>query len=399
MKVVIVNTVIGTGSVGRISCGIADEVKKRGGRALLCRGRGQEVPGYENYRVGCDADMYIHGILSRITDRQGLYSSAATKGLIRRIEEYDPDIIQLHNIHGYYLNYRLLFDYLKKSGRKTVWTLHDCYSFTGHCVHFEYRNCMKWESGECGHCPEIREYPASYLFDRSRENYGIKKEAYTGLKNLHLVTPSEYLKDKIERSFLAGYPVKVINTGIDLGVFKPGKESIREKYHIGDRILILGVANPWRERKGLYDFAKLYAKLDPDKYALALMGLKKKQAEGLPSGIIKPGRTDSIQEMAEWYRASDVYMNLTYEDTFPTTNIEALACGTPVVTYASGGSGEIIDKNTGVMTPKGDVDKALQAVDLFGRKKEEISRKCVEKAGAYNKDIKYNEYYELYKAL
>ncbi len=399
MKVVIVNTVIGTGSVGRIACGTADAVIKNGGEALLCRGRGAEVSGYDNYRVGCDADMYIHGILSRITDKQGLYSGHATCRLIDRIEEYDPDIIQLHNIHGYYLNYRILFDYLKRCNRKTVWTLHDCSSFTGHCVHFEYRNCMKWESGECGNCPEKKEYPASFVMDRSKENYALKREAYTGVKDLKIVTPSEYLKDKVKRSFLKEYPVQVINTGIDLKVFKMGAEDIRERYEIGDRVLILGVANPWRERKGLYDFGRLYEMLNPAEYAIALVGLKKPQMKEVPGGIIKIERTESIEEMAGWYRAADLYLNLTYEDTFPTTNIEAMACGTPVITYRSGGSAEMLNEDTGIVIEKCDLTAAKAAIEAYGRKREDISAACVAKAGEYSKDIKYNEYYELYKTI
>lgn len=402
MKVAIINTVIGTGSVGRIACGTADEIMENGGSALLCRGRGEEIPGYDNYRIGSDPDMAAHGVLTRITDRHGLYSRGATHKLIKRLEEYDPDVIQLHNIHGYYVNYPVLFDWLKTCKKPIVWTLHDCWAFTGHCAHFEYCGCDKWCSDiGCFDCPEKNEYPASFMRDASKSNFAVKKEHFTQVANLHLVTPSEWLKDALSRSFLSDYPVKVINTGIDLDIFKPLKDTnIREKYDIGDRTLILGVANPWRETKGMYDFAALSEMLEkerPGEYKIAMIGLKPSQTDSLPEDIIKIIHTDSVTELAGWYSAADYYVNLTYGDTFPTTNIEALACGTPVITYDAGGSGEIVTEETGAVVEKANLTAVIKAVDsLKGR---DVTDKCVERASHYAKRDKYREYHELYKAV
>ncbi|MCR5747810.1 MAG: glycosyltransferase [Lachnospiraceae bacterium] len=402
MKVAIINTVIGTGSVGRIACGTADELIRHGYEVLLCRGRGEEVPGYANYRIGSDMDMYMHGVLSRITDRHGLFSKRATIGLIKKLEEYDPDIIQLHNIHGYYVNYRILFEWLKKSNRSIVWTLHDCWSFTGHCVHYEYRNCEKWKSGDCGDCPESKEYPASFICDASASNYKKKKESFTGVPNLHLVTPSIWLKSQVGISMLSEYPAEVINTGIDLEIFKPLDSDIRERYGIGNRILILSVANPWRERKGMFDMAKLALRLDAEKYAVAMIGLKRGQMNMLPPNIIKIGHTDSVSELASWYSTADIYVNLTYEDTFPTTNLEALACGTPVVTYRAGGSPETIDdgiKQIGLVTDKNDIGAVISAVEYFGKKDTAVSEACVRHSQRYDKKDKFRAYYELYQKI
>ncbi len=399
MRAAIINTVIGTGSIGRIACGTADEILSHGGEVLLCRGRGDEVSGYDNYRIGSDADMYMHGVLSRITDRHGAYSTGATKRLIARLEEYKPDLIQLHNVHGYYVNYKLLFEWLKKSEIPVVWTLHDCWSFTGHCVHYEYRGCEKWKDGSCGSCPEKKVYPASLICDASKKNYSDKKSAFTGIRGMHLVTPSHWLESQVKESMLSEYPVRVINTGIDLGVFRPFGSDIREKYGIGDRVLLLGVANPWRDRKGMFDMAKLALRLDPEKYAIAMIGLKKSQMNLLPPAILKIGHTDSVEELVRWYSAADIYVNLTYEDTFPTTNLEALACGTPVITYRSGGSPETVDDATGVVTEKQDLKAVMAAIELLGKKQTGITGDCLARAGAYDRKDRFREYYELYQEI
>ncbi|MBQ9567530.1 MAG: glycosyltransferase [Lachnospiraceae bacterium] len=399
MRAAVINTVIGTGSIGRISCGTADEILSHGGEVLLCRGRGEEVSGYDNYRIGSDADMYLHGVLSRITDRHGTYSRKATERLIAKLEEYRPDLIQLHNIHGYYVNYKVLFTWLKQAGIPVVWTLHDCWSFTGHCVHYEYRGCDRWKDGSCGPCPEKKVYPASLICDASKKNYSDKKECFTGIDRLQLVTPSEWLAGQLKESMLAEYPVKVINTGIDLGVFRPVGTDLRERYGIGDRILLLGVANPWRDRKGMFDMAKLAMRLDPERYAIAMIGLKRSQMNMLPPNILKIGHTDSVEELVEWYSAADIYVNLTYEDTFPTTNLEAQACGTPVITYRAGGSPETLDDNTGVVTEKEDLKAVISAIELLGRKQPGISGDCRERASRYDRKDRFREYYELYQEI
>lgn len=405
MKAAIINTVIGTGSVGRIACGTADELLAHRDEVLLCRGRGEAVSGYDNYRIGSDLDMYAHGVLSRITDRHGLYSRGATRELIKRLEEYRPDIIQLHNVHGYYLNYPMLFGWLKGYGCPIVWTLHDCWTFTGHCVHYEYRDCAKWRGAGCVSCPESREYPASYICDNSSSNYRRKKECFTGVPGMHLVTPSVWLKSQVRMSMLSEYPVEVINTGIDLDTFRSTDSDIRERYHIGDRVLILGVANPWRERKGMFDMAKLAMRLDPEKYVIAMIGLKKRQMHLLPPHIIKTGHTDSVRELAEWYSTADIYVNLTYEDTLPTANIEALACGTPVVTYRAGGSPETVDAvgakepGIGLVTEKNDISAVISAIEYFGHKKAEVSEACRAQALRFDKKDKFREYYELYQKI
>lgn len=397
-RVLFLNTVAGKGSVGRIVTGLSTALKERGSESLICLGRWDSPAGHEVYRIGNERDVYIHGVLSRLTDRHGLYSSDATKKLIEKIREYDPDIIHIHNVHGYYVNYQLLFSFLKneyamKEGHRIIWTLHDCWTFTGHCVHFEYAGCMRWKEG-CHDCPEKKQYPASLLLDNSKDNYRLKKEAFNGIRNLTIVTPSEWLKDRVKESFLKEYPVITVPTGIDLNVFKEQKTGIRERYGIGEKTLLLGVANPWRERKGFDDFLKL-ADAAGDNTVIAMVGLNKSQVSRASAhrNIITVMKTDSIREMAEWYSAADIYVNLTYEDTFPTTNLEAMACGTPVITYRAGGSPEALTEESGIVTEVGDIEGVLKAVrELKERDSKETAKSCVEQASRYSLDQMFRRY-------
>ena len=396
-RVLFINSIVGTGSTGRIISGLCSVLKERGIDSKVCYGRGGAPDDLDTYRIGPDADVYLHGVLSRITDKHGLYSKKVTERLIREIEGYDPDLIHLHNLHGYYLNYELLMNYLKQTKKPVIWTLHDCWSFTGHCVHFEYAGCEKYKTG-CFECPELSQYPKSLLSDASKTNYALKKQVFTGFDKMKLVTPSLWLKEKVEGSFLNCYETGVINTGIDLDTFKPVESDLRKKYGIDERILILGVANPWRNRKGLDDFIRLAGKLS-DEYKIVMIGLKKKQLSLIPKNVIALEKTDSVQEMAMWYSLADIHLNLTREDTFPTTNIESLACGTPVITYRAGGSPESLDESCGRVIDKDDLEGVLKAVKQLGRKTEEIKAAALKRSRLFDAKDRFNEYYEKYYAL
>lgn len=350
MKIFQINTVCGTGSTGRIVVDIARVLKKAGDASCIAYGRGAASMDVDSYKIDSSLEVYTHAFLSRLTDRQGLYSSSATRRLIQKIKEYDPDIIHLHNIHGYYLNYKILFRFLAVYNKPVVWTLHDCWAFTGHCAYFDFIGCEKWKTG-CHHCPQLRSYPTSYLLDHSKENYQLKKELITQVKNLHIVTPSQWLADLVKQSFLSDYDVTVIHNGIDVSVFKPTESDFRANYGLQDKKVILGVASPWTARKGLQDFIQLADMLD-ESMRIVLVGLNKNQRKALPKSIIGIERTNNAKELAAIYTAADVFFNPTYEDNYPTTNLEALACGTPVVTYRTGGSPESVDVGCGVIIEK-----------------------------------------------
>lgn len=352
MKVLQINSVCGIKSTGRICTDLADILVQNGHDCRIAYGRETVPEKYQHYalRIGTQRDVMYHALSARFFDNAGFGSRCATQKLICDIRAYDPDVIHLHNIHGYYINIQILFNYLKSCGKKIIWTLHDCWSFTGHCAHFDYAGCDKWKTG-CNRCPQKREYPKSDGLDASCRNYRRKKELFTGVPNVTLVTPSHWLADLTRQSYLREYPVVVIPNGIDTEVFRPTESNFRADHHLENQKIILGVASVWTDRKGLQDFVKLSKMLD-DTYKIVLVGLSKEQIQNLPGNILGIERTNSTKELAELYTAADVCVNPTYEDNYPTVNLEAQACGTPVITYMTGGSSESVPKNNQV--PKGE---------------------------------------------
>lgn len=396
MKVLQINSVCGQGSTGRIATDLANVLNSHGHSCLIAYGR-YEAPATVNaVKLASNASVTAHGIRARLTDKHGLYSKGATKKLIKTIQNYDPDIILLHNIHGYYLNYELLFKYLAKINKPVLWTLHDCWAFTGHCAYFDYVGCPKWKTG-CYSCPQKKAYPKSILLDNSKSNYKRKERAFTSLKNLTLITPSKWLAGLVSQSYLGGYEVKVIPNGIDLNIFKPTESDIRAKYKLKNKFVVLGVASVWDERKGLKDFVKLSTLLEDD-YKIVLVGLTEQQIKEMPPSIIALERTNSAKELAQLYSAADVFVNPTYEDNFPTTNLEALACGTPVITYKTGGSPESIDNTCGAVVKKGDINALVHALAAFKAYKPS-QELCVARAANYDKNICFMQYIALMDRL
>ncbi len=324
-------------------------------------------------------------------------SAIATKIFIAKIKELNPDVIHLHNLHGYYLHIGLLFEYLKQANKPIIWTLHDCWAFTGHCVYFDFVNCNRWKS-ECHDCPNKAEYPKSLFLDSSRWNYRKKKEIFTGVQNLTIVSPSNWLAELVVQSFLRGYPVVNINNGIDLKVFKPTFNDFRIRNKVEEQFIILGVALGVDERKGYRYFIDLAKQLRPDE-KIVLVGVSKQQLKNLPNGIIGIERTNSITELAEIYSAADVFLNPTLEDNFPTTNLEALACGTPVITFNSGGSAECLDDGCGIVVERGNLQALIAAIAIVRKNgKDFYTAKCRKRAqDRFDKDARFAEYIELYK--
>ena len=346
MRVLQINSVCGIRSTGRICTDLADVLLQDGHECKIAYGR-ESVP--EKYgkiavRIGNDLDAKMHALQSRIFDNAGFGSRLATEKFIEWVKEYNPDIIHLHNIHGYYINIEVLFKYLAESNKPVIWTLHDCWAFTGHCAYFSYVKCDKWKTG-CFNCPQKKRYPLSLLWDASKQNWQKKKALFTSVKNMTLVTPSKWLANEVKKSFLSNYPMNVIANGIDLDVFKPTPSDFKEKNGLVGKKIILGVASSWSECKGLKDFIELSKILD-EKYKIVLVGLSGNQIKELPENVMAISRTNNVKELAEIYTAADIFFNPTYEDNFPTVNLEAQACGTPVITYRTGGSVESVpEKN------------------------------------------------------
>lgn len=395
-----INSVINSGSTGRIAEEIGQTAISAGWKSYIAYGRNDRPSQSELIKIGNDWDIKMHGFQTRLFDRHGLGSISATKELIGKIKEISPDIIHLHNIHGYYINIEILFNYLLNSNIPVVWTFHDCWPITGHCAHFTFVGCEKWKT-QCYNCPQKKNYPSSWVVDRSEKNYNLKKELFTSLPNLTLVPVSNWLSEILKESYLQHYPLNVIHNGINTEVFKPSSDKVfRIKYSLENKFILLGVATSWGLKKGLYDFIELSKLLKTD-YQIVLVGLSRKQIEQLPDNILGIERTESVKELAEIYSASDVFVNPTYEDSFPTTNLESLACGTPVITYKTGGSPEAIDELTGIVVEQGNIGKLIDAINKVKDKgKQSYSEACVNRAHRlYKKEDRYQEYIGLYEKL
>ncbi len=408
MKIVQINTVVGTGSVGRIVTSLYETSLENGIEASVCYGRGQAPDGIRALKFSDARDMCCHVLRNFCLGESGFGSVRKTRRFLQFLEEIRPDLIHLHNIHGFYLQVELLFAYIKEKKIPVVWTLHDCWPITGHCAYFDYVGCSKWKEG-CYKCPQQRNaYPYALLKDNSIANYERKKKAFTGVENLTIVTPSKWLRDIVKQSYLKEYPVEVIPNGIELSIFNPAS-TVKQMAGVSNRknIQILGVANIWENRKGFRYFLRLAQKL-PSNFEITLVGLGDRQIRSLrrleqkgdlPAGKIKGiSRTEDQFELACLYTAADVYVNTTLEDNFPTTNLEALASGTPVITFETGGSPEAIDKMTGAVVPKGDVDALCRTVIDFTSKPKN-SNACVERARSYDKRIRFQEYIALYRRV
>lgn len=335
MKIVFINSVCGIRSTGRICADLAKSYEEKGYECKIAYGRVDTVPqDMQKYavKIGSNFGVKVNALLSRVFDNHGLNAYFATKKFLKWLENYNPDELWLHNIHGYYINYKLLFNWIKKHPDLVVkWTLHDCWAFTGHCSHFAEVGCYKWKT-ECFNCPQKDKYPASFVLDNSKNNFKIKKANFTGVKNMTIYTPSKWLKNLVEQSFLGEYKVEVLYNKVDKNIFKPTPGNFREKYGLSDKKIILGVASSWTEQKGLSTFYWLANNLSND-YQVVLVGLTESQIKNLPQNIIGIERTNSGTELAEIYTTADVFVNPSKEETFGLTTVEALYCGTNAIVY------------------------------------------------------------------
>ena len=388
MKVYQINSVCGIKSTGRICTDILEVLENSGHECRIAFGRETVPEKYKDkvYRIGSNFSVKLNALKARIFDNEGFNAKRATNKLIKDIEKFNPDVIHLHNLHGYYLNVKVLFDYLKRADKPVIWTLHDCWAFTGHCAYFDKVGCVKWQS-ECKNCSQRKTYPSSMFFDKAKRNYLCKKTAFTGVKNLTIITPSVWLKDKIEDSYLSEYKCKVIPNGIDLDVFKSIQSDFKLRYGLVDKKIILGVAGVWDERKGLKDFVEL-SKIISEDFLIVLVGLSEQQKNSLPENIIGITRTNSAKELAEIYSSANVLFNPTYEDNYPTVNLEAQACGTPVITYKTGGSIESVPQEN--VVEKGDYNQAYELMQTpLG----------VTNRESFAKQISYEKYIEFYNEV
>lgn len=396
MKIVQINTVCGTGSTGKIAVALHNLSVKNGYESYIAYGRGVAPSDIPSYKIGNPLVFIHHVLINFFKGKSGFGSKRVTLQFIDWLDEIQPDIIHIHNLHGFYLNIDILFRYIKKRNISVAWTLHDCWSFTGQCAHFDYVNCNKWQQ-QCYQCPIYRSnYPYSIFKDNSIQNYIEKKAIFNGVTKMILVTPSIWLSDNVSYSFLNKYPITVIPNGINLDIFRPyPRKSAIEKQ------IVLGVANVWTERKGYNFFLELSKKLNT-KYQLVLIGVSRKQQKKLKKNypqIISITRTQNQLELAQWYSDSYVYLNPTLEDTFPTTNLEALACGTPVITFRTGGSPEAIANGCGFVVEKGNLSALENAIYQLEEVVPSCASACRAQAMHYQDYQQFSKYLDIYRKL
>ena len=385
------------GSTGGIMRNVAEQARKAGHRVFVCYPDGRHNPVgklRDSVMIGGRVSEDSHILLHRMTGLNGYFSVISTLAFIRKLKEIQPDVIHLHNLHNCYINLPMLFGYLRKSGVRTFWTLHDCWALTGHCPHFDYAGCEKWKTG-CHDCPLYREYPES-LVDSSRLMWKKKKEWFTGVPNLSIITPSAWLAEQVRESFLKEYPVHVIRSGIDLEVFRPTESSFREEHGLNGKHVLLGVAMEWTEKKGIDVFRTLAKDLGDD-YGLVLVSAAEGMERTLPEGVILMNKKGTPSELAKVYSAADLFVNPTREEALGLVNLEALACGTPVVTFRSGGSPECVDASCGEVTERDEIKALENAIRRIVSEKPYSAEGCRNWALQFDRNDVYRRYVELYE--
>lgn len=399
MRILQINVNVNKGSTGRIAEEIGNVLLANGHESYIAFGRGQGKSNSKLVKIGNNANIYLHGAYTLLTDKHGFASSLATKNLIEKIKFIKPDLIVLHNLHGYYINIKILFNFLKTSQIPVVWILYDCWAFTGHCTYFDDIDCKKWLT-HCENCPKHKNYPSSWI-DNSYDNYENKKKLFTSLNKLTIIVHSQWLMNLVKNSYLKKFPIITIPSAINLEIFRPTSFSeLIKKYNLFNKKVILGCANSWTNRKGYQDFIELSEKLDTN-YQIVMIGLNDREIKGLPKNIIGLKRTENVYELASWYSLAFVYVNPTSQDNFPTTNIESLACGTPVITYKTGGSPESLDEHTGFVVNKGDIKGILEKIEYLSKLDYHItSRECRLRAEKlYDKNLRYLDYLKIFENI
>ena len=388
-----INATCGVGSTGKICVSVSELLSKKGIENYIFYSAGSS-----DYPLGIkysnEKAVKFQTLVSRIFGNYGFESKCITEKLIKELEKIKPDIIHIHNIHSHNCNLKMLFSYIRKNGIKVYWTFHDCWAFTAYCPHFDMIGCDKWRTG-CRSCPQRKRY--SWFFDRSAYLYNKKMAAIKDV-NLTIITPSEWLASLVKESFFKDFPVKVINNGIDLNIFKPTESNFRKKYALENKYIVLGVAFGWGKRKGLDVFCELAKRFDGEKYKIVLVGTNDNIDKLLPESILSFHQTANQTELAEIYTAADILVNPTREENYPTVNMESVACGTPVVTFNTGGSPEMLDETCGAVVEKNDIDGMYSEIIRICETQPYSRDDCLKIAESFDKNEKFKEYIKLYEA-
>ena len=396
MKVALINSVAGYGSTGRIVDQLATMTGVEG---KIYYGRKENLAHAETMRMTSFFGNAAHAGRTYLLDQHGFANAQETRRMVKDLAAFAPDIIHLHNLHGYYLHVGVLFSYLHQADVPVIWTFHDCWPFTGHCAHFESVGCQQWRSCCTRFCPALHHYPVSWNPFPISAHFERKKALFTSLapSRLTIVTPSAWLKRQVEESFFAKYDVRVIPTGIDRSIFKPVPASFRASNALGDRFLLLALASTWTKEKGLDDLAALSRSLLADE-VMVIVGLCAKQRRLFAKeNVIMLPRLEDAQALCALYASADVLLNPTYADTFPTVNLEAQACGCPVITYRTGGSPDSLNADTGIVVDRGDRSALRAAITAMKDKdRPRVRKACIQNAAGYETAAMLAAYAKLY---
>lgn len=414
MRIAVINTVFDRGGAARVMGGIVAAACAAGHRCLVAAARGDAAVveamcrggvaagrgDVTTYRIEGRLGVLRNVVEARLRDNDGFLASRATRRLIARLEEWTPDVIHLHNLHGYYIDSRLLFDYIRRSGCRVVWTLHDGWTLTGHCALFSAIGCNGWESG-CERCHHIGEYPRCVTKGHTARNFALKRLTFSGVERLRIVTPSQWLGGLVKRSYLGDYEMTVIPNGVDLDRFKPRENDVKARLGIEGRTMLLGVASKWLSVKGLDDFVAL-AQLLGEEYAIVMVGVDERLRQRLPGRIIALPHTESVEELAELYTAADLLLNLSREESFGLVSLEALACGTPVLTYDCTAAPEVLRRHAGecdcgIIVRAAEGVTAVAVAIEAGQWREITAEQCTLQAAGYSAKALYARYLSLYE--
>ena len=395
------NVTANYGSTGRLAEDLGDVALKAGWKSYIAFGREFRPSHSELIRIGSNFDIYAHVIKTRLFDRHGFGSKHATKKFIQQVNEIKPDVIQFQNVHGYYLNLPIILKYIVEKDIPLIWSLHDCWSMTGHCSHFALEGCEKWKT-QCNKCPSIHGYPGSWGWDSSKQNYLEKKSLIKAVPRLTIVSGSEWLANIARKSYFKNRDILVIPDGIDTNIYSPKNDvdDLRKLYGLESKFVIMASGTTWLPYKGLNDFAKLREELS-DEYAIVLVGMQQKDIDALPQGLIGIPRTKTPEELARWYSMADCVMSLSRLESFGLTPVEGLACGTPAIVYNCTSTPELITPETGYVAEVGNIDDVKTKVETLRKiGKEKYKKHCREIALAkYDKNVCYKEYLKLYYSM
>lgn len=399
MKIVEIN---GTNyaATGNIMLNIANQARKEGHEVFTCckkSKKSQEFKYNSQIYIGTRLERVICEYLCEITGMDCSFNLFGTYIFIKKLKHINPDIIHLHVIHGSYINVSMLFNYIKKYNIPVIWTFHDPWAFTGSCVEFEHVNCFKWRNS-CENCQLKKSYPKSLLFDNSSWMHKKKIKMFSNINNMTIITPSKWLANYARQSYLGNYNIEVINNGIDLSRYKKVQSDFRKKYQLNDKYIILGVANGWSESKGLETFIELSRMLS-NNFAIVLVGTSEQIDQNLPENIISIHKTYNQEELVKIYSSADLFVNPTKDDNLPTVNIEALACGTPVISYCIGGCPEIINDKSGEVIETDNIEKLKDEIIRICKDKPFKSSDCIKRAHQFDANERCKDYLNVYKRI